>query len=59
MLGSINKYDEQVAKYLEICKHANVTVHVRGKDEKPVLEFLDKDTRRVVGGIEMKRRLGK
>lgn len=51
--------DNEVAKHLDICKHVNVTVHIRGTDANPVIEFKDKRTRRIVGGIEMKRRLGK
>jgi hypothetical protein len=49
--------DQDVADHLDICKTAGVTVHVRGDDARPVIEFRDKRTRRVVGGIEMKKRL--
>ena len=49
--------DSDVVEAMKCCRRARVTVHVRGTDERPVIEFKDKKTRRIVGGIEMKRRL--
>lgn len=50
--------DTDVVKAIEYAKKARVTIHIRGTDDAPVVEFKDKYSRRVVGGIELKRRLG-
>lgn len=49
--------DSDIVEVMRLAKLAGVTVHVRGSDERPVIEFRDKWTRKVVGGIELKRRL--
>lgn len=49
--------DEDVAEYLKMLRECKVTLHVRGTDRNPVVEYRDKRTRKVVGGIEMKKRI--
>lgn len=49
--------DTDIAEAMAFCKKARVTVHIRGTDERPVIQLLDKVDRREVGGIELKRRL--
>jgi hypothetical protein len=51
--------DQDVADQVDLIQKAGVTVHIRGDDRNPVIEFRDKLTRRVVGGVEMKRRIVK
>lgn len=45
------------AEVMKLCKELRLTVHVRGTDTHPVVEFRCKGTRRVIGGIELKRRM--
>lgn len=50
--------DADVVEVMRLCRLAGVSVHVRGRgNTHVVIEFLDKRTRQVVGGKEMKRRL--
>lgn len=51
--------DTDIAEVMAFCKKARVTVHIRGTDERPVIQLLDKGDRREVGGIELKRRLAR
>jgi len=53
--------DKELAEILEIARGCGVTIHVRGTDQRPVVELLSKQNRRVgnrivVGGIELKQR---
>lgn len=57
MLNTFAAGDAELAAALEIARRARVTVHVRGTNSRPVIECLEKGTRRVVGGSELKRRL--
>lgn len=49
--------DEDVVYVMRICNAIGVTVHVRGTDERVVVEYKDRKTKRIVGGIELKRRI--
>lgn len=49
--------DADVAEAMDFCLELGVTVHVRGTDSAPVVEFRDRWTRRVVGGTELKSRM--
>lgn len=51
--------DDDVALAMGFARKAGVTVHLRGTDLHPVVELKDKRTRRVVGGIELKRRIAR
>lgn len=51
--------DQDVADQIKLLRQAGVTVHIRGDDTRPVIEFKDNRTRRVVGGIELRKRLAK
>lgn len=55
VFGDMN--DDDVVNAMAYAKHCNVRIHVRGTDERPVVEPIDKTTRRVVGGTELKRRM--
>lgn len=47
--------DSDVVEVMIILRELKLTLHVRGSDEHPVVEFRHKKSRRVVGGIELKR----
>lgn len=47
--------DSDVVKAINICERFGITVHVRGTDERPIVEFKRKGTRSVIGGSELKR----
>lgn len=49
--------DREFAAALSIARRARVKVFVRGTDKNPVVECRDRDTNRVVGGSELKKRL--
>ena len=49
--------DSDVVEVMRLAKAAKVTVHVRGDDRRPVVEMKCKFSRRIVGGIELRRRL--
>lgn len=49
--------DDDVANISRLARLLGISVHVRGPDTAPAVEFRDKTTRRVVGGKEIKRRL--
>lgn len=49
--------DLDLSEILWMARALKITVHVRGTDSAPVVEFRDKYTRRVVGGSEFKRRV--
>lgn len=49
--------DSDVVEVMRLAKAIGVTVHVRGTDERPVVEIKDKASRRIVGGIELRRRM--
>lgn len=51
--------DDDIVQAMKEARHCRVTVHVRGTDDRPVVEFRDKYDRRVVGGIELKRRMAR
>lgn len=51
------KRDAELAEILAMVRRCGVTVHVRGTDDAPVVEFRDKRTCKVVGGKEMRKRL--
>lgn len=48
--------DSDVVEVMRFCKKARVNVHIRGTDERPVIEVKDA-VGYVVGGVELKRRL--
>ena len=49
--------DSDVTRVMQYAKELRLTVHVRGTDERPVIELRDKLTRAIVGGIELRRRM--
>lgn len=49
--------DAATAEIMRVCRLLGVTLHVRGSDAAPVIEFREKRTRRIVGGSEIRRRL--
>lgn len=49
--------EEDVTETIDLCLELGVTVHVRGTDASPVVEFRDRWTRRVVGGTELRARM--
>lgn len=51
--------DADAAFVMACCKKAAITVHIRGTDERPVIEFKEQRSRRVVGMSEVKKRLRK
>lgn len=51
--------DSDVANAIYLAKKLQVVIHIRGTDEKPIVEFTDKFTKTIVGGIELKRRMAK
>lgn len=48
--------DADTAFVMTMCRALGVTVHIRGTDDRPVIEVKDRRTRRIVGGIDLKRR---
>lgn len=49
--------DDDIVQAMGFVRKEGVMVHVRGTDERPIVELRDKWSRRVVGGIELKRRM--
>lgn len=49
--------DEEIAKVIALATRLRITIHIRGTDERPVVQFRDKFFRTEVGGIELKRRM--
>lgn len=49
--------DEDHAYVMNWCRAINAEVHIRGTDERPVIEIVDKRSRRVLGSVEVKRRM--
>lgn len=49
--------DKAMGRVCELLAALSVTLHVRGTDERPVIELCDKRYRTIVGGIELKRRM--
>lgn len=47
--------DSDVVEAMKNLKRLGLTVHVRGTDERPIVEFRHKYGRRVVGGIELRK----
>ena len=47
-------YDQQIAEQVKWCRRCNVTAHV---DRNGKLRFRDKETRKLVGFLEMKKRV--
>lgn len=57
MTGDQGGDDAEIGAMIAELRRIGVTVHVRGSDRSPVVEWRDKRSGRVVGGIEMKKRL--
>jgi len=57
MTGDQGSDDAEIGAMIAELRRIGVTVHVRGSDHSPVVEWRDKRSGRVVGGIEMKKRL--
>jgi len=49
--------DLKTSEAVQFCQALQITVHIRGTDERPVIEYKDKFTGRIVGGIELKKRI--
>jgi hypothetical protein len=47
--------DSDVANAIYLAKKLGITIHVRGTDSHPVVEFKHKWSGKIVGGIELKR----
>ena len=49
--------DDDVVYAMRFCKALRIGVYIRGTDSHPVVEIRDKYSRRIIGGIELKRRI--
>lgn len=49
--------DSDVVDVMIWCRRLGLTVHVRGTDERPVIELKARGTNHIIGGIELKRRI--
>lgn len=48
--------DTDTRYVIDWCKATRLTVHVRGTDDRPVIEFKDKADRKICGFVEVRRR---
>ena len=55
--ASQSAQDRAFAKASSFFSKLGVTTHVRGTETRPVIEFKDKLTRKIVGGREIKQRI--
>lgn len=49
------RLDTDVVEVMRLCKALNVTVHVRGTDEDPRVEFRSKRNRKPIGEKDLRR----
>lgn len=49
--------DEDVLYVMQWCRAIGVSVHIRGTDDRPVIEVREGKWGNVVGGSEMRRRM--
>lgn len=47
--------DEGHACIMRFCQWARIEIHIRGTDERPIVEFKKRRTNIIVGGKELKR----
>src|SRR5690606_25052721 len=55
--GVVTMTDQELADILAIARKANVAIFVRGTDARPVVETRCKLTGKVVGGVELRKRV--
>lgn len=55
--ANLTMEDLKTSEAVQFCQALQITVHIRGTDDRPVIEYKDKFTGRIVGGIELKKRI--
>lgn len=55
----MSDYDKAMGGVCDLLAALSITLHVRGTDDRPVIEVLDRRWRTVVGGIELKHRMAR